>query len=94
VGFHTLQRETLEITAFSRARDDAEHFKAYYGPAIALRANAAKHGRAEELFEALDLFCDRWNLGTPDQGRFEKEYRCRRGGHGSSRWRSSCGWPT
>jgi SAM-dependent methyltransferase len=74
VAFHTLQREVLEITAFPRARDYGEHFKAHYGPTIAVRANAAKDGRADRFDEALDLFCDKWNLGTPDQGRFEKEY--------------------
>lgn len=74
VDFHTLQRDTLEINAFARARDYGEHFKAYYGPTIAVRANAAKDGRAEEFDEALDLFCDKWNLGTPDHAMFEKEY--------------------
>ena len=74
VDFHTLQREELEITAFPRARDYGEHFKAYYGPTIAVRANAAKDGRAEEFDEALDQFCDRWNVGTADEARFEKEY--------------------
>ena len=74
VDFHTRQRETLEITAFTHARDYGEHFKAYYGPTIAVRANAAKDGRAEEFDESLDQFCDKWNVGTPDQGRFEKEY--------------------
>ena len=74
VGFHTLQRETLQISAFPRARDYGEHFKAYYGPTIAVRANAAKDGRAGEFDEALDQFCDTWDLGTPGQCRFEKEY--------------------
>jgi SAM-dependent methyltransferase len=74
VDFHTLERDTLEITAFTKPRDYAEHFKAYYGPTIAARANAAKDGREAEFDEALDQFCDKWNLGTPDQGRFEKEY--------------------
>jgi len=74
VGFHTLQRETLQINAFPRARDYGEHFKAYYGPTIAVRANAAKDGRAGEFDEALDQFCDTWDLGTPDQCRFEMEY--------------------
>jgi SAM-dependent methyltransferase len=74
VDFRTLERDTLEITAFPRARDYGEHFKAYYGPTIAVRANAARDGRAEEFDEALDRFCDKWNLGTADQGRFEKEY--------------------
>ena len=35
VGFHTLAREMLEITAFPEARGYAEHFKAKYGPTIA-----------------------------------------------------------
>ena len=74
VDFHTLQRDNLEVTAFARPRDYAEHFKAYYGPTIATRANAAKDGRESEFDEALDQFCDKWNLGTPEQGRFEKEY--------------------
>ncbi len=74
VGFHTLERETLEITAFERPRDYAEHFKAYYGPTIAARANAARAGQEAAFDEALDRFCDRWNLGTPDRGRFEQEY--------------------
>ena len=55
-------------------RDYGEHFKAYYGPTIATRANATKDGREAEFDAALDQFCDKWNLGTPDQGRFEKEY--------------------
>ena len=74
VDFHTLERDTLEITAFAQPRDYGEHFKAYYGPTIAVRANAAKDGREGEFDEALDRFCDTWNLGTADQGRFEKEY--------------------
>lgn len=74
VQFHTLQREPLEITAFPRARDYGEHFKAHYGPTIAVRANAAKDGRAEEFDAALDAFCDTWDLGTAGQARFEKEY--------------------
>jgi hypothetical protein len=74
VVFHTLRREPLEITAFTQPHDYAKHFKAYYGPTIAARANAAKDGREAEFDAALDQFCDKWNLGTPDQGRFEKEY--------------------
>jgi SAM-dependent methyltransferase len=74
VDFHVLQRDTLEITAFTRPREYGEHFKAYYGPTIAARANAAKDGRAEEFDEALDLFCDKWDRGGPGRARFEKEY--------------------
>jgi SAM-dependent methyltransferase len=74
VGFHTARREVLDITAFTHARDYAEHFKAYYGPTIAARANADREGRAAEFDEALDRFCDEWDRGTPDAARFEKEY--------------------
>jgi hypothetical protein len=64
----------LEITAFQHPREYGEHFKARYGPTIAARANAAKTSREGELDEALDQFSDEWNLGTPDQARFEQEY--------------------
>ena len=74
VEFHTLRRETLEITAFPRARDYGEHFKAHYGPTIAARNNAVREGREAEFDEALDAFCDEWNRGTADAARFEKEY--------------------
>jgi SAM-dependent methyltransferase len=70
IRFDTLVRETLSITAFSHARDYAEHFKAYYGPTIAARANAEREGRAEDFDAALDAFCDEWHR----DGRFEKEY--------------------
>ena len=59
----------------SRRRGEyGEHFKAYYGPTIAARANAEREGRAAEFDEALDAFCDEWNRGTPDEARFEQEY--------------------
>jgi SAM-dependent methyltransferase len=74
VDFHTLERGHLEITAFTRARDYGEHFKSYYGPTIAARANAEREGRAAEFDAALDAFCDEWNRGAPDRARFEKEY--------------------
>jgi SAM-dependent methyltransferase len=74
VSWHTLKRDVLEITAFKRPRDYGEHFKARYGPTIAARANAERDGRAAEFDAALDAFCDEWNLGTPEQARFEKEY--------------------
>jgi ubiquinone/menaquinone biosynthesis C-methylase UbiE len=70
VMFGTLRRDVLEITAFEHPRDYGEHFKAYYGPTIAARANAAKNGREAGFDAALDAFCDEWDRG----GRFEKEY--------------------
>ena len=74
VEFSTLERSLLPITAFPRARDYGEHFKAYYGPTIAVRVNAEKDGRVAEFDEALDQFCDTWNRGTQDRAHFEKEY--------------------
>ena len=74
VDFRTLERQMLDITAFERPRDYGEHFKAYYGPTIAARANAEKNGQAAEFDEALDRFCDEWNRGTDDAARFEPEY--------------------
>jgi ubiquinone/menaquinone biosynthesis C-methylase UbiE len=74
VEFRAFEREMLEVTAFEHPRDYGEHFKGRYGPTIAARANAAKDGREAELDKALDDFCDEWNLGTPDEARFEQEY--------------------
>ena len=74
VDWHTQERDELEITAFEKPRDYAEHFKGRYGPTISTRAFADANGRAEELDAALDAFCDEWNRGTPDQARFEKEF--------------------
>jgi hypothetical protein len=64
----------LEVTAFERARDYGEHFKARYGPTIAARANAGRTQREPEFDEALNGFCDEWNRGAPGQARFEIEY--------------------
>lgn len=74
VDFRVIERDNLEITAFARARDYGEHFKACYGPTIAVRANAANDGREGELDEAIDQFCDKWDRGTADHARFEQEY--------------------
>jgi SAM-dependent methyltransferase len=74
VEFRTLKRDMLEVTAFQRARDYGEHFKAFYGPTIAARANAVRTGRETEFDEALDRFCEEWNRGTSDRARFEMEY--------------------
>jgi hypothetical protein len=64
----------LEVTAFERARDYGEHFKSYYGPTIAARANADREGRADEFDAAVDAFCDEWDLGGGGPVRFEQEY--------------------
>ena len=74
VQFSTLERRNLEITAFQRPLDYREHFKAYYGPTIATYNNARANGLEQELDEALASFCHKWNRGTEDNARFEKEY--------------------
>jgi SAM-dependent methyltransferase len=74
VDFGTLERDVLEITAFERAQGWGEHFKAYYGPTMAARANAVREGQEAEFDAAVDSFCDEWNRGTPEQARFEQEY--------------------
>lgn len=74
VELHTLQRDVLDVTAFPRTYDYADHFTRYYGPTIAARANAVRDGREQEFDEALRSFCDRWNTGTSEAARFEMEY--------------------
>jgi SAM-dependent methyltransferase len=74
VAFTGRTRGVLEVTAFERPRDYGEHFKAYYGPTIAARANAVRNGQEAEFDDALDRFCDEWNRGTPERARFEMEY--------------------
>lgn len=74
VEWRTLERDVLDITAFDHPRDYGEHFKGLYGPTIAARNNAVKNGQEAELDEALDRFCDEWNLGSEDDARFEQEY--------------------
>ncbi len=74
VDFSTLERDSLEITAFKHPVDYREHFKAYYGPTIGVYNNARANGQEEQLDEALAAFCHKWNRGTEDAARFEKEY--------------------
>lgn len=74
VKFGTLRRQVLDITAFERPRDYGEHFKERYGPTIVAQRNARASDREDEFNEALDRFCEEWNLGAPDKARFEQEY--------------------
>jgi SAM-dependent methyltransferase len=74
VDFGTMQRDVLDITAFEHPHDYGEHFKERYGPTIAAQANARRTEREAEFDDALNRFCDEWNLGTPDRARFEQEY--------------------
>jgi SAM-dependent methyltransferase len=74
VDFRTLDRDVLDITAFDTPTDYADHFRGKYGPTIAAENNANNTGRGEEFDEAVRSFCDEWNLGSPDDARFEQEY--------------------
>jgi SAM-dependent methyltransferase len=74
VTFRMHRRENLEITAFPEPYGYAAHYKAYYGPTIAARANAERNGRAAEFDAALEAFCERWNRGGDGTARYEKEY--------------------
>jgi SAM-dependent methyltransferase len=70
----TVQRDVLEVTAFARSSDFADHFRARYGPAIAARANAAKNDREGDFDAALDRFFEESDGGTEDHARFDVEY--------------------
>jgi SAM-dependent methyltransferase len=74
VELHTLQRDVLDVTAFARPADLADHFRQRYGPTLAARKNAAKDGREGDLDAALDGYFEESNLGTPDGARFAPEY--------------------
>jgi len=74
VRFTEQARGILDITAFARPEDYAEHFKARYGPTIVAQANARKEGREAEFEDALLRFCEEYNRGTADRARFEMEY--------------------
>jgi SAM-dependent methyltransferase len=74
VEFGTLERDVLEITAFQRPRDYGDHFRERYGPTITAERNAREMGREEEFKQALYRFCEEWNLGEPEEARFEQEY--------------------
>jgi SAM-dependent methyltransferase len=74
VEFHTLQRDVLDIPQFQHPHEYGEHFKERYGPTIVARRNAASNGREEEFDQVLNDFSDEWNLGTPEDARFEQEY--------------------
>ena len=74
VELGTVERGLLEVTAFERPADFAEHFKQRYGPTIAAQANARKNEREAEFEQALDSFFEKQNLGSADDARFEMEY--------------------
>jgi SAM-dependent methyltransferase len=74
VEFERLERDLLEVTAFDRPADYAEHFKQRYGPTIAAQANARRNEREAEFEQALDSYYEEQNLGSADDARFEMEY--------------------
>jgi ubiquinone/menaquinone biosynthesis C-methylase UbiE len=74
VRFDTLREESLEVTAFQKPEDFAEHFRTLYGPTIAVQANAHANSLGDEFVAALRGFCENHNTGTPSQARFEMGY--------------------
>jgi len=74
VQWRSHERRHLDITAFQDPVDYARHFRAYYGPTIAVAKNAAANGREAELDEALAAFCHEWNSGTDQDAVFRKEF--------------------
>jgi SAM-dependent methyltransferase len=74
VEWSTFERDNLDISAFSTPREYGDHFKGRYGPTIVAQANAEKNGQLDELNAQIAAFCDEWNLGSPDDARFEQEY--------------------
>ena len=74
VELDRVERDVLDVIAFERAHEYAEHFKARYGPTIAAQNNARANGREAEFETALDAFCDEWNRGPASLARFEMEY--------------------
>lgn len=74
VELESVERDTLEVTAFAEPDHFGEHFKQRYGPTIAVRANAEKDGRAEEFDRAVSEFCAEWNRGEAGSAHFEMEY--------------------
>ncbi|HXS48114.1 MAG TPA: methyltransferase domain-containing protein [Solirubrobacterales bacterium] len=74
VELETLERDVLEVTAFERPTDFAEHFKQRYGPTIAAQANARRNEREGEFGQALDRYYEEQNQGSADDARFEMEY--------------------
>ena len=74
VELRLVERDVLDITAFTRPHEYGEHFVSYYGPTIATRANADRNGQADAFDGALAAFCDEWNRGSDETARFEQEY--------------------
>lgn len=74
VDFTTLERDTLEISAFGHPHEYAEHFRDRYGPTLVALANARSNGREDELIEAMNKFSEEWNRGEPEDAHFDQEY--------------------
>jgi SAM-dependent methyltransferase len=74
VRLDRVERDVLDVTAFERPRDFAEHSKARYGPTIVAQDNARANGREAEFESALDAFFDDQNLGPASLARFEMQY--------------------
>jgi SAM-dependent methyltransferase len=74
VAFRSMERDTLDVTAFERPEDFAADFRTNYGPTLVAEAHARKAGREAELHAELDRLVVDWDRGTNGRARFELEY--------------------
>ncbi len=74
VEWRTLERDVLEVTAFERPEDFANHFREQYGPTLTTRGNAERNERAAEFDEAFQRVFEEANRGSGESARFEMEY--------------------
>jgi SAM-dependent methyltransferase len=74
VTLDRVERDVLDVTAFERPGDFADHFKQRYGPTIAAQGNARANVREPELLSALDGFFEERDQGTAGRARFQLQY--------------------
>ena len=74
VDLHTLDRHMLEITAVFRAGRLRKALPCLLRPHDRGGGNAKRDGREAEFDQAFRAFGEEWNLGSPDDARFEQEY--------------------
>lgn len=71
VRWERLERDVLEVTAFARPQDFADHFRQSYGPTITARGRAEEQGTLKTLDAALDAHFEAQDRGG---SRFEMEF--------------------
>ena len=72
VDWRTLERETSRSLPSSIRATTASTSRSGTGRRSSPAPTPRKTGREAEFDEALDQFCDEWNLGTDDDARFDR----------------------